>query len=110
MSREIDEWVCDGCHAVFYAYLAEAEGAACPKCGGPASRRGPAKFILRDGEFEEAVNTILQQDCREACWIYDRTLMTEEERREAEELIMECGVAKLRRILGYEKCCPAENE
>ena len=112
MSKEIEisEWACDNCHTVFYTYLAEEDGAVCPECGDPARYCGQVKFILRDEEFEDAVNRILQQDCREGCWIYDRTTMTEEERREAEEVIRECCVAKLRRILGYEKCCPAECE
>lgn len=105
---KINEWACDGCHSVFYTYL--SEGAFCPECRDPARYCGHVKFILRDKEFEEAVNTVLQQDCRESCWVYDRTIMTEEDRKEAEEVVRECGTANLRRILGYEECCPAESK
>ena len=108
MSKEIEveKWMCENCHMVFYAPLREEDGPICPNCGGSVRYCGQVKFIPRDEEFEEAVNIVLQQNCREGCWIHDRSIMTEEERREAEEVIRECGIAKLRRILGYEECRP----
>ena len=105
---EIFEWMCDNCQMIFYAYLAEGDGAVCPKCRKPARCYGLVRFIIRDEEFEEAVNRIFEQDCREGCWIHDAIPITDEERREIQEAIRECGVARLRRILGYEKGCPVE--
>ena len=106
----IFKWECDNCHTVFYAHLDAGEGAICPKCGRPATCHGAVKFIPQDDEFMDAVERIFDQDCCEGCWVFDAVPITEEERRELKEAIQECGVARLRRILGYKELCPAECE
>jgi len=99
----INEWACENCHAVFYTYLTKEEKALCPDCGNPTRYGGEVKFILRDGEFENVMDTIIIQDCVEGCWVYEDGI-TEHNEAEAREVIEQCAIRKLRRFLFGEDC------
>ena len=96
----INEWACDNCHTVFYTYL--SEGALCPECGDPSRFCGEAVFILRDEEFDKAVDSVVQQECG-VCWVHQEEV-TEDHREEAEELINICAIARMLVALRGDGC------
>ena len=94
---KINEWACDNCHVVFYAYL--DEDAVCPECGDPAAKCGEVTFIMRDEEFETLLGDVVQQKCG-GCRVHREGTTN----RQAEELANRCAVARLREAL-YKKGC-----
>jgi hypothetical protein len=101
---KINEWACDNCHAVFYAYL--DDGAVCPDCGDPARYCSEATLILRDEQFDSLLSDVIEQECSEGCWVHDDGI-TKDNVEEVEAVIGECAVAKLRKAL-YGDDCPVK--
>lgn len=96
-SKLLQVWVCRACSLTFFIEE-KMERASCPKCGLSAELERDAVFIERTGKIDEVFKEIMEQECADGCWVYEEGV-DEGNYEEAVEVVRECPIAELKRII-----------
>ncbi|MEM1792698.1 MAG: hypothetical protein QXE92_00460 [Thermofilaceae archaeon] len=99
MEKVLQMWSCKTCSTTFFTE--KMEGARCPRCGLQAEYKGDVRVFER-AAIEEVIEGIIRYECSD-CWVNEEGV-DENNYEEAAEVIRECPIAELRRILYGTNC------